>query len=118
MIPELTDDQVDAAREEMEFGPTREPASDAEFYLELRGQVDSPFGVLQQVQIGAYDGRSMLWREVWEQFALAFPRCWALQVFPPSDSLVDDVNAYHLWVLPEGVSPGELRIDRRQEVAP
>jgi hypothetical protein len=79
-------------------------------YFDVRAQRSSPWGTVEQVQVGRYDGAAMGWREVWEVLDRHRPGCWALEVLPPREHLVDEVNAYHLWVLPPGVRPGPLNI--------
>ena len=83
-------------------------------YLERRGSCTSHYGEVIQVQIGRYDDGRMSWTAVQRVFNQFFPGHWALEVHPPADCLVDEVNAYHLWVLPFGTAP-EFRIDRGGE---
>lgn len=33
---------------------------------------------------------------------VAGPDCYAVEIFPPEDRLVDSANEFHLWVFPEG----------------
>lgn len=81
-----------------------------ETYLEVRGSRESRYGEVLPIQIGRYDGGAMTWPAVQRVFNRAYPGHWAFQVHPPASCLVDEVNAYHLWVLPHGVAP-EFRID-------
>ena len=37
---------------------------------------------------------------------LVGPERFAVQVQPPASRLVDDADMYHLWVMPDGYSPG------------
>lgn len=63
------------------------------------------------IRIGRHDGKPMSWTEVWEAFASMYPGKWAVQFFPPSHELVDEVNYYHLYVLDE--DPVNVSIKRR-----
>lgn len=78
-----------------------------------RGTRETPWGLVLHVQIGREDNARLSWLSIWKAFARAYPRRWAFEVFPPKESLVDEINAYHLWVLPEGRAPDDLRIDSR-----
>jgi hypothetical protein len=80
--------------------------------LSDRGPRTSPWGTATHVQFTSESGRTLSWAEVYEAFAEAFPGCWAVEVYPPREFLVDEVNAYHLFVLPPGAELGDLRIDR------
>lgn len=73
-----------------------------------RGEKDSCLGRVLQLKVFARDYRPLSWREAWDAFAAAYPGRWAVQVFPPSGSLVDSKAVYHLWVLGEGVKPEGL----------
>jgi hypothetical protein len=83
-------------------------------FLIRRGYRRSPWGDVLRVQLGRVDGRRMGWMDIERVFSTAFPGRWALQVFPPLVSVVDKANVYHLWVLPPGVAPEPLTIDRRR----
>ena len=91
-----------------------EPAILTAAYVQADGYgADSPLGWLERIYIQRYDGQRMTWSEVHAVFADRYPDRWALQWFPPEDRLVDEVNRYHLWVLPEGSSaPGGMDIGR------
>lgn len=84
-------------------------------YFDVRAIRESPWGPVEQVQLGRHSGRKMGWREVWEVLALHRPGCWALQVFPDAEHLIDEVDCYHLWVLPAGVVPEPLTINERRK---
>lgn len=34
--------------------------------------------------------------------------CLAIEIFPPTDTLVNEVNRRHLWAFPQGVLPENL----------
>lgn len=83
-------------------------------YAQVCGDAGAtPWGMAERLVVARHDGLPMAWSEVWEVFSDRFPGRWALQWFPPAEALVDEVNKYHLWVLPEGVEPSATRIDRR-----
>lgn len=78
--------------------------------VEHRG---SAFGPVLYIRVARYDGKPMGWEEVWARFVAAYPDRWAVQAFPPADAVVNEVNYYHLFVLPEGAHLGWLDIRRR-----
>jgi hypothetical protein len=59
----------------------------------------TPLGVALYVRIHRSDMAPMGFRELWEVFATYYPEKWAMQVFPPRGSLLDQANKYHLFVL-------------------
>jgi hypothetical protein len=67
--------------------------------IQEMGERNSPLGDCLYIRVHRMDGKPMGWEEVWERFAKAYPGQWAIQVFPPEDSLVNDFNLYHLFVL-------------------
>lgn len=72
-----------------------------------RGVRDSCLGPVLQLKIFAEDYRPLYWREIWDAFVKKYPGRWAVQVFPPSEKLVDSKAVYHLFVLdrePTGMS--------------
>ena len=100
------------ARQQREFQARRRART---AYFDVRATRRSPWGQVEQVQVGRLDSRRMGWRDVWEVLALHRPGCWALQVFPDADHLIDEVDCYHLWVLPAGVIPEPLTINEPAE---
>lgn len=72
-----------------------------------RGYRESCLGRVLQIKVFAAGYRPMLWREVWEAFAAAYPGKWAVQCFPPASELVDSKCVYHLFVMeqaPDGLN--------------
>ena len=67
-------------------------------------------GLVRQIKIFAPGHRPLSWREVWERFAAEYPGKWAVQVFPPTDQLVDGKAVYHLWVCEEPPVGLNLRV--------
>lgn len=57
-------------------------------------------GVALRIRIHRHDMQRMGWRELWEVFSGRYPGQWAVQVLPPGDRLIDQVNKYHLFVFP------------------
>jgi hypothetical protein len=65
------------------------------------------FGEAMYVRIHRKDMAVMGFRELWDLFDRLYPSLWAVQVFPPRESLLDQANKYHLFVYahkPEGLS--------------
>lgn len=62
-----------------------------------------------QLKVWAPGYPLLSWSAVWEAFTEAYPGRWAVQVFPPSDALVDGKNVYHLWVLEDEPTGLNLR---------
>lgn len=71
----------------------------------------SPWGRARHVQISRRDWRPMSYAEIQQVFNRAYPRRWAVMVFPPKEALVDRRNGYHLFVLPAGRAPECFRLD-------
>ena len=63
-----------------------------------RGYRDTAIGRVMQLKIYAEDLAPLCWGKVWGAYTKRYPDKWALQMFPPSDRLVDVKNVYHLWV--------------------
>lgn len=90
--------------------PRRRPRFDVS--IQEKGTRPHPhFGYVLRIMIRRDDGKRMTWSQVHQAFAEAYPNMWALEVFPPEHALIDQINAYHLWVLPPGEVPEEMRID-------
>jgi hypothetical protein len=58
----------------------------------------TPLGAATYVRIHRHDMAAMGFRELWEVFDALYPARWAVQVFPPRESLLDMANKYHLFV--------------------
>ncbi len=86
------------------------PAKTPPFVQEM-GERGTALGVALYIKIRTEDYRVLTWSEVWETFADRYPGKWAIQVFPPAERLVDDVNLYHLFVLED--PPAGLDICRK-----
>ena len=72
-----------------------------------RGTRQTCLGPALQLKIFAPGYHVLSWREVWDAFSAAYPGRWAVQVFPPTESLLDAKCVYHLFVLdrePEGLN--------------
>ena len=77
-----------------------------------QGAHPTALGCATWVTIERADGRRMSWSEVCGVFNEQYPGRWAVQVFPPNDRVLDNVNRYHLWVLdhePFGLDIGGVR---------
>jgi len=70
-----------------------------EAYVQELDYVLTMYGKALRIKIRRYDGAPMFWRQVWEIFEEAYPNCWAFQVFPPFQEMMDEANIYHLFVL-------------------
>ena len=64
-----------------------------------QGRRATGLGPATWITIERADGRRMAWSEVHDSFSERYPGRWAVQVFPPSQSLLNTANRYHLWVL-------------------
>jgi hypothetical protein len=80
-------------------------------FVQEMGWRRTSFGETLYVKVRREDGRPMPWTEAWETFSAAYPGRWAVQFFPPAEELVDEVNAYHLFVLED--PPRGVNINRR-----
>lgn len=82
-------------------------------YVQEHGRVDG--GILSRVDyitIATPDYRPLTWAEVWATFADAYPDRWAVQFFPPQDHMVNEVNKYHLYILPRSFNPEDCDISK------
>jgi len=66
-----------------------------------------PWGEVTRLKVYTSDYRRLSWSQVWQAFQSAYPNRWALELYPPSEELVDEAHVYHLWLLPEGWRPPE-----------
>lgn len=83
-------------------------------------------GVVQRLAVVRKDSATVRsWRDMQAiKDELAGPSRTAIEVFPPAGEVIDEINAYHLWVLPPGfLLPVDLhgwkrRHDPRSSPAP
>jgi len=68
----------------------------------------TPLGEARYVRIHRSDKAPMGFRELWEAFARYYPSCWAVQVLPPRDRLLDQAHKYHLFVYDTPLSALDL----------
>jgi len=68
----------------------------------------TPMGEARYVRIHRSDKAPMGFRELWDVFARYYPSCWAVQVFPPRDRLLDQAHKYHLFVYDTPLSSLDL----------
>lgn len=70
----------------------------------------TPLGPALRIQIERHDGCAMPWRELWDVFEARYPGCWAVQILPPRELLLDQAHKYHLFVydhpLPDALDIG------------
>jgi hypothetical protein len=64
-----------------------------------RGTKETCLGPALQLKVFAEGYPVLTWRQVWDAFTAAYPGRWAVQIFPPSESLIDSKAVYHLFVL-------------------
>lgn len=62
-------------------------------YVEERGTTATPWGPALQIQIGSHEDAPLSWEQVWRAFSEHYPGRWALQVFPPAEHTVNEVQA-------------------------
>jgi hypothetical protein len=75
-----------------------------------RGHRDSCLGRVLQLKICAPGYRPLSWDEVHAAFVKAYPGQWAVQVFPPTDKVLNGKAVYHLWALEPGIVPEGLNL--------
>ena len=75
-----------------------------------RGHRDSCLGLVLQLKVWAPGYPPLSWSDIYGAFTARYPGRWAVQVLPPTDSLVDGKACYHLWVLSE--EPAGLNLER------
>jgi len=71
----------------------------------------TPMGDVLYVQIGRKDEGVMPYLELHGVFAAMYPGKWALQVLPPDDCHINQVNLYHIFVLEE--MPEHMNLARK-----
>lgn len=79
-------------------------------YVQECGVRDTALGPALYIRIRRYDDLPMSWDDIWAVFSDRYPNQWAVEVFPPEYALVNEVNAYHLFVVYE--EPAGLNIMR------
>lgn len=70
---------------------------------------DAPGGVLRMsVCRTTWDGRGGRWRDgiTWDELQrlkaeVGYGDCWAVEIYPPDDEVVNAANLRHLWLLAE-----------------
>lgn len=81
----------------------RRVAENGVFVVLVRDLDAGPFGKLQHAMINTASSTEVAWCEKQrikdELFGLERT---AIEVFPPVSELIDEANAYHLWVFPPG----------------
>lgn len=85
--------------------------NDEQPMIQDMGDRMTSFGKVAYICVYTPNYRLLSWREIWDCFSEAYPGQWAIQIFPPSTDLVDEVNKYHLFVLgekPEGFAIGRM----------
>lgn len=78
------------------------------------------WGTVQHLWIERHDGeRPHCWADLqWIKDRVAGPDRIAIEVYPPAGAVVDELNMYHLWVLPAGFKlPFGLQPKDRGDVA-
>jgi hypothetical protein len=80
-------------------------------FVQEIGHRKTSLGPALYIKVRTEDYRQLPWTEVWEAFASRYPGRWAAQFFPPVDSLLDEENIYHLYVLDD--PPWGVDINRR-----
>jgi hypothetical protein len=67
----------------------------------LGRDVETSWGTVRHLMISSLSEDRPTWPEAQRiKDDLAGPEATAVEVYPPSYEVVDDANAYHLWVLP------------------
>jgi len=63
------------------------------------------WGTVTHLKVYTPDYKRLSWLQVWQAFTAVYPGRWALELYPPTEELVNDAHVYHLWLLPEGWRP-------------
>ena len=73
-------------------------------YFVIKREKQNDDGIFYHLSIRRQDrGALHNWRDLQEiKNQLCGKDCWAYEIYPPEDHLVDNANQYHLWVLPNG----------------
>jgi hypothetical protein len=81
----------------------RRVAENGVFVVLVRDLDAGPFGKLQHAMISTLSMTEVTWGEKMRIKDELFGReRTAIEVFPPVSELIDEANAYHLWVFPPG----------------
>lgn len=91
--------------------PRAAPCSSSPIIQEMEER-ETPFGTCLYIRVFTNSYRQLSWSEVWDTFQDAYPGRWACQWFPPSFRVIDEENIYHLFVLPQGIQPRGMDIQR------
>ena len=75
-----------------------------------RGVRATALGRALQIKVFRPGYPVLTWREVWDAFTARYPQRWAVQVFPPTEALIDGKAVYHLFVLDD--EPAGLNLRR------
>ena len=73
-------------------------------YCVLVGGLQTAWGYVTRLAVARHDKHPLRsWADLQRiKNEIVGPERVAVEVFPPESELVDEMNAYHLWVLPEG----------------
>ena len=73
-------------------------------FVVLLYPIDTAWGLVLHLHVRVVDtGNAPRWAELQRVKAeLLGPERLAIEVYPPAEQLVDDADAYHLWVFPAG----------------
>ena len=77
--------------------------------IKERGVQESSFGPVLQLKVWAAGFPDLSWEQIQKAFNEAYPGRYAVQLFPPRESVVNGKAVYHLWVLPERPRGLDLR---------
>lgn len=76
-----------------------------------RGLRESSFGPVLQLKVWSDGNPNLSWRQIEDAFNAAYPGRYAIQLFPPKETIVDGSAVYHLWVLEAPPRGLDLRED-------
>lgn len=71
-----------------------------------RGPRASSFGEVMQLKVWADGYPDLRWEDIQAAFNEKYPGRWAIQLFPPKETIVNGKACYHLWILrdpPQGI---------------
>lgn len=87
-------------------------------YIVMTRQIQTDWGVIEHACIRNRDNTDISWAEKQRiKNELFGEKAVAIEIFPSKERLVDSVNMYHLWVLPEGMELpfGLHKLDKQGE---
>lgn len=70
-----------------------------------RGYVETALGLVQRITFEREDGLPMSFAQLWQVFDEVYPGLYGVQLLPPREHYMDQVNRYWIHVLdkkPEG----------------